>query len=244
MITSSPTKEEEFLKGMRNTIPLLVGAFPFGMIYGALAVNAGLSNLATMGMSMVVFAGSAQFIAVGLYAANTPIVIIILTTFIVNLRHILYSLNLLPELKSLPFRWKIPLAFWLTDETFTVSAIRYQEEDQTTHKHWFQLGSSLAMYLNWQLWSFVGMMLGNQIPNAGEWGLDVAMPVTFIGMLIPFVKSIPVLVSVIVAGGLSLVTSSFPLNSGLIFSVIIGIAAGLAVEYRKTQIKGEGIFDQ
>jgi predicted branched-subunit amino acid permease len=88
------------------------------------------------------------------------------------------------------------------------------------------------MYSNWQLWTFVGMMLGNQIPNAGEWGLDVAMPVTFIGMLIPFIKGTPVLVSVIVAGVLSIVTTDFPLNLGLIFSVIVGIIAGISVEYR------------
>lgn len=236
---TQPSRKQEFIKGMRNTIPLLVGAFPFGMIYGALAVNAGMSNLAVMGMSLIVFAGSSQFIAVGLYAANMPIIIIILTTFIVNLRHILYSLNLLPKLKHLPYRWKVLLAFWLTDETFTITAIRFQERDQSPYKHWFQLGSSLAMYSNWQLWTFVGMMLGNQIPNAGEWGLDVAMPVTFIGMLIPFIQGKPILVSVVVAGSLSLLTASFPLNLGLISSVIVGIIAGLAVEKRTNQNSGE-----
>lgn len=232
-IEQTATRQTEFLRGMRNTIPLLVGAFPFGMIYGALGVGAGLSSAAVMGMSLIVFAGSAQFIAVGLYAANTPVIIIILTTFIVNLRHLLYSLNLLPEMKPLSFRWKIPLAFWLTDETFTVSVIRYQEADASPNKHWFQLGSSLAMYINWQIWTFVGVLLGSQIPNAEAWGLDVAMPVTFIGMLIPFVRSVPVLVSVVVAGLLSVLTYDFPLNTGLILSVLVGIAAGMATEYKK-----------
>ncbi|MCB2180091.1 AzlC family ABC transporter permease [bacterium] len=239
-IQKDSTRQSEFFRGMRNTIPLLVGALPFGMIYGALGISAGLSPAAVIGMSLIVFAGSAQFIAVGLFAAHTPIIIIILTTFIVNLRHLLYSLNLLPEMKPLAFRWKIPLAFWLTDETFTVSVLRYQEIDSSPNKHWFQLGSSLAMYLNWQLWTIAGVLLGAQIPNAEAWGLDVAMPVTFIGMLIPFVRSIPVLVSVVVAGILSILTHDFPLNTGLILSVVVGIAAGMAVDYRKSlQVKGE-----
>ena len=105
--------KHEFISGARDTFPLLLGAFPFGLIYGALAVTSGLSPGAGMAMAALVFAGSAQFIAVGMVAAQAPVVIIILTTFIVNLRHMLYSATLLPHLKGLPQRWRIPLAFWL-----------------------------------------------------------------------------------------------------------------------------------
>ena len=114
----------DFISGVRDTLPLLLGAFPFGMIYGALAIASGLSPAATMTMSALVFAGSSQFIAVGLVAAQTPVAIIIATTLIVNLRHMLYSATLLPHLKQLPQRWRVPLAFWLTDETFAVAVRR------------------------------------------------------------------------------------------------------------------------
>ena len=166
-------RRKEFFKGINRTLPLLLGAFPFGLIYGALAVSSGFSLPAVMAMSVFVFAGSSQFIAVGLYAAQAPVLIIILVTFVVNLRHLLYSLSLLPYLKHLPHRWRIPLSFWLTDETFAVSIFRYQESENIDHNEYFQLGSSLSMYLNWQFWSFVGMILGERIPNAQNWGLDV-----------------------------------------------------------------------
>jgi 4-azaleucine resistance transporter AzlC len=225
---SSP--KQEFLAGVRDTIPLLLGAFPFGLIYGTVAVTSGVSLAAAMAMSAFVFAGSAQFIAVGLVAAQTPVAVIILTTFIVNLRHMLYSATLLPYLKNLPQTWRIPLAFWLTDETFAVAVHRFQAKDSSACKHWYQLGSSLAMYLNWQLWCFLGMVLGNRMPDASDWGLDVAMPVTFIGMIIPFVKTIPIVVCVLTAGAASLLTLAMPYKLGIIASAFAGIGAGLVAE--------------
>ena len=105
----------ELLAGARDTFPLIVGAIPFGLIFGTLAISSGLSFAATMAMSAIVFAGSAQFIAVGLVMAGTGWPIIVLTTFVVNLRHALYSATLAPYIKKLPQRWQIPMAFWLTD---------------------------------------------------------------------------------------------------------------------------------
>ena len=181
-------------------------------------------------MSAFVFAGSAQFIAVGLVAAGAPVVIIILTTFVVNLRHMLYSAALLPYLKRHPHGWRIPLAFWLTDETFAVTVVRYGEEDSSPRKHWFQLGSSLAMYLNWQLWCALGIFVGGHIQNAGNWGLDVAMPVTFIGITIPFVRNRAAVVCVCVAGVVSLLAGGLPYKLGLMVAALAGICAGMLTE--------------
>jgi 4-azaleucine resistance transporter AzlC len=225
-----PTRKQEFFAGARTTFPLLLGAFPFGLIYGALALNSGLSKTAAMAMSALVFAGSAQFVAVGLVAAGAPLLIIFLTTFIVNLRHMLYSATLLPQLKDLPQRWRIPLAFWLTDETFAVTVHRYREDDGSPFRHWFQLGSSIAMYLNWQFWCLAGLILGDRIPDASSWGLDVAMPIAFIGMTIPFIKSRPMVVCVLTAGVASLLTAGLPYKLGIVLSAFAGILAGLASE--------------
>ncbi len=221
------TPKHEFISGARDTFPLLLGAFPFGLIYGALAVTSGLSPAAGMAMAAMVFAGSAQFIAVGLVAAHVPTAIIILTTFIVNLRHMLYSATLLPYLQRLPQRWRIPLAFWLTDETFAVTVRRFQREDGSPFKHWYQLGSSIAMYLNWQFWCGLGLVMGDRIPDASSWGLDVAMPVTFIGMVIPFVRNVPMAVCVLAAGASSLVTLGLPYKLGIIVSAFVGIFSGI-----------------
>ncbi|MBL8397605.1 MAG: AzlC family ABC transporter permease [Candidatus Accumulibacter sp.] len=211
-------------------MPLLLGAFPFGLIYGALAASSGLSSTAAMLMAICVFAGSSQFIAIGLVAAHTPVAIIVFTTLIVNLRHMLYSATLLPYLRHLPQKWRIPLAFWLTDETFAVTIHRFQRDDGSPYKHWYQLGSSLAMYVNWQFWCLLGLVLGNRIPDAQAWGLDVAMPVTFIGMLIPFVKSKPIAVCVLTAGATSLLTWHLPYKLGLLVATFAGIVAGLLAQ--------------
>jgi 4-azaleucine resistance transporter AzlC len=223
-------KRQEFVAGVRDTLPLLLGALPFGLIYGAVAATSGLSMTAAIMMSALVFAGSSQFIAVGLVAAQTPVAIIVLTTLIVNLRHMLYSATLLPYLKGLPQKWRIPLAFWLTDETFAVTVHRFQRGDSSPHKHWYQFGSSLAMYLNWQLWCFLGLVLGNRIPDAQSWGLDVAMPVTFIGMIIPFVKSFPMAVCVLTAGAASLLTLGMPYKLGIVVAACAGIASGIMAQ--------------
>ncbi len=231
-------RRREFLSGARDTLPLLLGAFPFGMIYGALAVPSGLSPAATMAMSALVFAGASQFIAVGLVAAHTPVAIIVATTFIVNLRHMLYSATLLPHLKQLPQRWRAPLAFWLTDETFAVAVRRYARKDSANSAHWYQLGSSIAMYVNWQFWTLLGMIVGDRIPDASSWGLDVAMPVTFIGMIIPFVKTIPMAVCILTAGAAGLLTLGLPYKLGILASALAGIAAGMAAERARRKPKG------
>jgi 4-azaleucine resistance transporter AzlC len=231
-------QKKEFLSGARDTFPLLLGALPFGLIYGAVAATSGLSMLAAVAMSAFVFAGASQFIAVGLVAAQTPVAIIVLTTFIVNLRHMLYSATLLPYLKNLPQKWRIPLAFWLTDETFAVTVHRFQKNDSSACKHWYQLGSSIAMYLNWQFWCFLGLALGNRIPDAQSWGLDVAMPVTFIGMIIPFVKTMPVAVCVLTAGAAALLTLAMPYKLGIVVSAFAGIASGLMAQRIMNERKG------
>lgn len=220
----------QFWAGVRDTFPLLVGAFPFGLIFGAIAVTSGLSPAATAAMSAFVFAGSAQFIAVGLVATGTPVLIIVLTTFVVNARHILYSATLAPHLKKLPARWLAPLGFWLTDESFVVAAKGFQTRKNPDQKKWYLLGSELAMYTNWQLVTWIGIVAGQAIADPRSWGLDFALVVTFIGMLVPMIKGRPTLAAVLVAGAAALLGNGLPNQSGLLLAALLGIAAGVAAE--------------
>jgi 4-azaleucine resistance transporter AzlC len=229
-IVSVSTARTEFWTGARDTLPLIVGAIPFGLIFGAVAIASGLSRGATMAMSAFVFAGSAQFIAAGLVAAGSGWPLIVLTTFVVNLRHALYSATLASHVSRLPQRWQIPLAFGLTDETFAVTVNRYNQKDNSPYKHWYYLGSLLFMYSNWQLCTFLGVTIGQLIPNAAAWGLDFAMPVTFIGMTIPYLKSKPMVAAVIVAGVVALLSQPLPHNLGLIVASLAGIASGVITE--------------
>ena len=220
----------EFWAGARQTLPLIVGAIPFGIIFGTLAQSSGLSFGGAMGMSAIVFAGSSQFIALGLLGAGTPLGIIVLTTWVVNLRHLLYAVSLVPYVKHLNQAWKLPLGFWLTDENFMVAIQRYRQDDPSPYKHWFQLGSALAMYVSWQLSTLLGLTLGQSIPNARAWGLDFAMVATFIGMTIPYLTNRPMVATVVVAGMTALGARGLPHQLGLMVAAIAGILTGILTE--------------
>ncbi len=230
MSLNASTPAGEFKAGIRDTLPLVVSAIPFGIIFGALAVARGISPAGTLGLSLFVFAGASQFIAVGLVAQGTGIGLIVLTTFIVNLRHALYSTTLAPHMSHLSQKWLLPLAFWLTDESFVVAAARYQRADASPFKHWYFLGSAVLMYTDWQLSTLVGVIAGQSIPDPLSWGLDFAMSVTFIGLVVPMVKNRPMLVTVLVASVTAVLAHGLPNQLGLMLAAVVGIAAGLITE--------------
>ncbi|HVU15252.1 MAG TPA: AzlC family ABC transporter permease [Phototrophicaceae bacterium] len=228
-----PTPRAEFLAGARATIPLVIGALPFGIIFGAAAITTGLSPLATIAMSIFVFAGSAEFIGVGLVKAGVSVPIIILTTFVVNLRHALYSATLAPYVKKLPQRWLLPLGYMLTDEAFVVASTHYADStSDPTYKHWYFLGSELILFVCWQIFTWVGIFAGTHFQDATRLGLDFALSVTFIGMLIPLMKSRPVLASVIVASVVAVIANPLPNKIGLMIAALSGVAAGVIAEGR------------
>ncbi len=225
MDTLTPTPTREFWQGARQELPILLGVIPFGMIYGILALSAGMSPLDAQAMSSVIFAGSSQFMTAKLISAATPGLVIILTGFVVNLRHALYSASLAPYTRHLPLKWKAALAYLLTDEAYAVSIINYQRPGEITHRHWFVLGSGLALWSSWQISTGVGIFLGAQIPSA--WGLDFALPLTFIALVVPGLKDRPGIVTWIVASLAALLFFGLPFKLGLIAATFIAIASGL-----------------
>jgi 4-azaleucine resistance transporter AzlC len=223
-------QKREFLSGAKTTFPLVIGAVPFGIIFGTLAVKTGLTVGHTMALSLVVFAGSAQFIAIGFFAAGASWQIILLTTFIVNLRHLLYSATLAPKVHGLSGRLRALMAFFLTDETFAAVAPRFSTDTEPENRHWYYLGSALYMYTNWQICSLIGALFGNLIPGAADWGLDFAMPVAFIGMLVPYLRSLPMAAAAAAAGLVSVAAYGLPNKLWLILAAAAGILAGLLVD--------------
>lgn len=204
------------------------------MIYGVLAIAGGLPPWLAQGMSSIVFAGSAQFIGAGLFAAATPALVIILTTFVVNLRHVLYSASLTPYVRHLPARWRWLLAYLLTDEAYAATIIHYTDDDgPITNKHWFFLGSGLTLWSFWQVSTAVGIFLGAAVPAA--WGLDFTLALTFIGIIIPSIKDRPHLGAAVAAGIVAVVASGWPYKLGLMTAALAGIAVGVLLEARLKQ---------
>ncbi len=214
--------------GIRAEFPLLIGVFPFGLIYGALALNAGLPPAEAQMMSSIVFAGSSQFVAAQLVQAAAPGLVIVLTIAIINLRHMLYSASVAPYIEHLPLRWRLLLAYLLTDEAYAVTIIHYEETELTPTSHWFFLGAGLTLWLTWQISSALGIFLGTAIPAA--WPLDFALPLTFIAMVMPILKDRPVIASAVSAGLVALLAAGLPDKLGLILAALVGIAVGAYLE--------------
>lgn len=209
---------------------MLVGAAPFGVIFGTLAIASGIPVWATLALSAVVFAGSSQFVAVNLIGSGVALPVIWLTTFVVNSRHALYSATLLPYARHLPSRWRWALAFFLTDETFAVVENQLRQHTGERDGAWYWLGSSLAMYFNWQAWTLVGVLVGTQIPAVGELGLDFAMAATFAAIVAPQLRSRPALLAAVTAGSVALVFRDLPFKAGLILAAVAGVASGMVAE--------------
>ncbi len=223
---------EQFWAGVRAEIPLLIGGFPFGMIYGALALDAGLPASAAQAMSSIVFAGSAQFITTQLVHESAPGLVIVLTIAVVNLRHMLYSASLAPYLASLSTRWKVLLSYLLTDEAYAPTVIHYEKAGMTPYGHWFLLGAGLTLWTDWQISTALGIWLGTAIPES--WSLDFALPLTFIAMVVPVLKDHPAIAAALSAGIISLVAYRLPYQLGLILAAFVGIAVGTLLERRKS----------
>lgn len=233
------SRHHEFTQGARDMLPMLLGAIPFGIIFGSLAGAAGLDPWQTLGMSALVFAGSAQFIAISLLAGGAGIAVVLLTTFVVNLRHALYSASMQPHVRHLPKRWRVPLAFGLTDEAYAVVVQRYARADTEPYRHWYFLGAALAMYCNWQLCTLVGVLFGQAVPDIGAWGLDFAMLATFIGIVVPMLRNQPQIVAALVAAAVSLACHGLPYKLGLMAAAASGIVVGVWLERRRPALREE-----
>ncbi len=222
---------KSFWAGVQAEIPLLIGVFPFGLIYGALALNAGLSIPAAQMMSSIVFAGSAQFITAQLVHDAAPGFVIVLTIAVVNLRHMLYSASLAPYLASLPRRWKTLLSYLLTDEAYAPTILYYEKDGITPHAHWFLLGAGSSLWINWQISTALGIFLGAAIPDS--WSLDFALPLTFIAMVVPVLKNRAMIAAALSAGVVALAAFSLPYKLGLILAALVGILVGTILEGAK-----------
>lgn len=230
-MTTTTSPRQEFLAGVRGELPIAVGVIPFGLIYGVVALASGLPPLPTVAMSSIVFAGSAQFIGARLIGLATPGFVVVLTTFIVNLRHALYSFSLAPYLQNLPGRWRWLLAYLLTDEAYAVTVLHYRKEEASVaHKHWFWLGSGLTLWLVWQLSTLGGVVLGAQVP--ASWQLDFTLPLTFIGILVPVLKERPAQAAALSAGLVAVAAFALPYKLGLMLAASVGIVVGLWWERR------------
>lgn len=214
-------------------MPLLLGVWPFGMIYGVLALESGLTAWQAQAMSALVFAGSSQIVLSQMLASQAPLAVIFVTIAIVNLRHVLYSASLAPGLRTLGPGWKVLLAYLLTDEAYAVTVNRMNAARSSPHRHWFLFGAGLALWTAWQLSTLAGLALGSEIPP--EWGLDFAIPLTFIALVVPAAHDRADWTAVIIAGIAAVALYALPFKLALIAATLLGIVGGVWMTRRATR---------
>lgn len=175
----------EIRRGFATMVPFWLGAIPFGAAYALSALAAGLSPAQTVAMSLLVFAGASQFTATGLFAAGAAPLAIILTTLIINARHVLLGVSLATYMRQTSGWLRALLAFQLCDESYAVGIRAFLDGKGTPG---FQLGCNLSLYTIWPISALIGIALGQFVPDPNAYGLGLIFPLTFIALLMPLLR--------------------------------------------------------
>ena len=175
-------RKNSFVQGMKDCVPTLFGYLSIGFSFGIVGAVSGLSMLEIGLISLLIYAGSAQFILCALLLTNTPPAAIIFTIFVVNLRHLLMSLTVAPHFTRYSLLRNIGFGTLLTDETFGV-AVTEAIKNKKLYGRWMD-GLNVTAYLSWFFACIAGAYLGRWIPNAEQWGLDFALVAMFVALLV------------------------------------------------------------
>ncbi|PJN91629.1 AzlC family ABC transporter permease [Bacillus sp. mrc49] len=231
--TASPRDKDGFMRGVKDCVPTLLGYLSIGLAAGVVQKTAGLSIAEIALMSLILYAGSAQFIAAGMIAASSSPTAIIITILFVNLRHLLLSAALSPYFRHLSPLRNILVGSLLTDETFGV-AINQTAKKNQINESWMH-GLNITAYLNWFFANIAGALLAQWISDPEKFGLEFALPAMFIGILVLSIlgrnkikTDIAVaIIAVVIAVGCSFVMSS---SMGIIVATIMASTIGMVVE--------------
>jgi 4-azaleucine resistance transporter AzlC len=219
-------------KGAIDMLPLSLAVLPWGVLFGSLAVQRGFSWLEAQLFSAVIFGGAVQIVTVELIADQASLLTVLFSAFVISSRHFLYGLTLRERLSPKPLRWRLGLGFLLTDELFALSGDR--RAYQNKFRLYYALGAGGSFYLAWNLWTFIGIVAGAWLPDLTKLGLDFAIAATFIALVVPEIKSLATLISVLVAAISALIFSLWQIELGLVFAALLAMLAGYFTQVIRT----------
>ncbi len=214
--------------GARAVTPLLIGVVPFGLVFGIVAAGSSVGPWLGGSTSVIIFAGAAQLATLQLVDAGVGGAVVIATALVINARHVMYSAALAPDFQEFPAIARFVLPYVLTDQAFAISIVRYNEATDPVYKQWYFTGAGLALWITWQISTMAGIVLGAQVP--ASWSLDFAIPLMFLVLLVPTIKSRPDLIAAIVGGGIAVAAAGAPYGLGLIIGAISGVIAGVVAQ--------------
>lgn len=219
-----------FFKGAAHAMPFFVVIVPFAMLFGVLSAEAGLGPWETQIFSIAVFAGASQLAALQLMQDQAPVLVILATGLAVNLRMMMYSVALTPHLGGARLGIRAIIAYFLVDQSFALSLAEYEKRPDLTiaEKVAYFFGTIAPITAIWNVSTAVGAQMGRAVPES--WGLDFAMPITFIGMTAAMLRTVPHGVAMGVSVGVTLLLWAMPYGTGLLVGAAAGMAAGAVTE--------------
>ncbi|WP_047982528.1 AzlC family ABC transporter permease [Ornithinibacillus contaminans] len=227
-IKKTPTSFVMIKRGLAVGFPIMIGYIPIAITYGVLAKQSGMTLMEITWMSILVFAGASQFMGANMIALGAGAVEIIIATFVLNFRHFVMSLSFMNRMRPVSMKWKVPLAFGLTDETFAVSSL-HTKEAKEEKGYLFYSAITLTAYLSWVIGSLFGGLLGEVIPETLSQSMGIALYAMFIGLLVPSVKKeFRVGLIAIIAMLVNVICLQF-MSSGwaIVFGTVIGGLSGV-----------------
>lgn len=226
----SARRSPAFWKGFQDALPFVFVVAPFAMLFGVLATEAGLNVLETLLFSFVVIAGAAQFTALQLMVEDVPTVIVLVSALAVNLRLAMYSATLTPYLGAVPLWQRAIVAYFTVDQSFACSVVQFEKEPQMTlsQRLAYFFGTVAPVMPVWYIFTIIGALIGAQVPET--WALDFALPITFLAMVAPMLRTPAHVVAAFVSVVVSLLTAWVPFSLGLIIAGIIAMIAGAQTE--------------
>lgn len=216
----------EFKEGFRLGLPIAISAAPFGALFGAVAIDNGLTIFEAILMSVTLYAGASQLVGIELFGQNVPAWVIILSIFAVNFRHILYSAALTKVIAPWSLKQKALGLFLLVDPQFAVSAQKAQSGQEVTYR-WY-LGFAFPIFWLWAISTVIGAALGNFISDPRALGFDVLLPIYFMGMVMGFRKSegfYPIMIASAIGSSLAyhFVGSPWHVSLGAVAGILIAV---------------------
>jgi len=221
-------RRKALFDGVRDMLPMVLGAVPFGLITGVSAIGVGMVPGDAVLMSGLVYAGAAQLAAFSLMGPGASIWVIVLTIAMVNLRFVMYSASIAPWLRRYGIASRLLVAYLMVDQAYALGVLKFRREDADFPRREYMLGMGVTMWLAWMAATAAGAILGAQLPP--EWQLDFAVPLSFLALLVPVVRTRPMLVAALTGGSLALALAPLPYNLGLVVASLSGIAAGAVAE--------------
>ncbi|MFZ6750030.1 AzlC family ABC transporter permease [Undibacterium sp. Ren11W] len=217
-----------FQEGYKIGMPTWFGVAAWGLVVGVAMIKAGLSMPQALGMTLIVFAGSAQLASLPLIAAHAPLWLIFTTALVVNLRFVIFSAILAPHFSYLPWRTKAVMGYLTGDISVALFMQKYPEFVQTHGKLAYLKGLVYPNWCSWQIGSIIGILLGSQIP--ASWGLGFAGTLAILCVMLPAIVSRAAVVGVLVAGAVAVLAANMPYKLGLLVAVVMGMAAAMLLE--------------